>query len=106
MKAPNSSLSILLIAALTFFLGVHAGPPAAAGGLSSNDAVGTYFFETVTASTGELSNGFLTLNRGGTATWADQSDFGGSGFFNSTTHRHIDSRLRRALYTRGSQTRR
>ena len=53
---------------------------------SRNDAVGTYFFETVTASTGELSNGFLTLNRGGTATWADQSDFGGSGFFNSTTH--------------------
>jgi hypothetical protein len=52
----------------------------------ATDAAGTYFFESVSQATGDAFNGFLTLHKGGTVTWADQSDFGGAGFFNSTTH--------------------
>ncbi len=83
MNASRNVLAVLLIAGLTFVLGMSAGPSAAA---DDADAVGTYFFESVTQSTGQALNGFITLNKGGTLTWADMSDFGAAGVFNSTTH--------------------
>jgi len=59
-----------------------ASPPAA----DSSSYEGTYFFESLTMGTGDAINGFFTLHKNGALTWADQSDFGAAGNFNSTTH--------------------
>ena len=76
----------LALALSGLVIGTRAAPQVASKGAAGANYEGTYFFETVTASTGDVVNGFVTLHRGGTLTWADQSDFGGSGFFNSTVH--------------------
>jgi ABC-type glycerol-3-phosphate transport system substrate-binding protein len=86
MKNSISALSILLVLSLGLAFGIGSGTPAAATAAAASRSHGTYFFESITASTGEALSGFLTLHRDGTVTWADQSDFGASGFFNSTTH--------------------
>ena len=86
MKKSLTALSTSLVIALGFALWISPAYPAAPAEAASSNSHGTYFFESVTASTGEALNGFITLHRDGTATWADQSDFGASGFFNSTTH--------------------
>ena len=86
MKTYTPALWISLIAAPVLALGMSTATPTVQLGASNSSGAGTYFFESVTQSTGQAINGFLTLHKGGTLTWADQSDFGAAGFFNSTTH--------------------
>ena len=86
MKVPLYVLPILGTAAVTLLLGMSGNPSPAKGQPAPAKAAGTYFFQSVPQSTGQAVNGFLTLHASGTCTWADQSDFGAAGAFNSTTH--------------------
>ena len=88
MKGLSSVCMALLITAPLLAVDRSAAPGATTSEevVGLNQAVGTYFFESVTQSNGLAINGFITLHRDGTLTWADQSDFGAGGFFNSTTH--------------------
>ena len=78
----KSALALLITAAAGLAAWLS---PLSAASTSPHASLGTYFFESVTASTGQALNGFITLHKDGTVTWADQSDFGAAGFFNSTT---------------------
>lgn len=83
MKPHQSILGACLVGAFGLVLAMSATPQSSA---PESNSAGTYFLETVTQSTGQAINGFVSLHKDGTVTWADQSDFGAAGFFNSTTH--------------------